>query len=473
MRDKVTQTVYDTIREHGSVKKGEHIVLGLSGGPDSVCLFDVLCGLAGEIGFTIEAVHVNHKLRPGDAEKDQAFVERVCAARGVRCSVITEDCAARAEEWGLTSEEAGRKIRYGAFDDAAKASGNRNAKICVAQNMNDQAETLLFRILRGTGTDGLAGMDYSRKSPAGFDVIRPLLDCERKDIERYCEERELHPRIDKTNLEPLYTRNKIRLGLIPYIKENFNENIIETLSRLALNAQEDRDFLAAEAEKVYAAALKDEKAGNIDFDRHLMKETGPAMRHRVIIMALGKLGLCQDITRTHLLAADDIICGSNASAVAEFHGGYSVMVSYDTVAGTAEGGGEVRETGARISVRVSEDRDDIPEHSQDMAVFDFDRIKEALGEPDAGPEIIEIRTRLPGDKIKPAGMKGRKKIQDMLVDMKMPAKERDSVIMACAGHEVLWIPGGGGSGKRGRYSGEYGISESTKAFLILELRVIL
>ncbi|MCI2062110.1 MAG: tRNA lysidine(34) synthetase TilS [Eubacteriaceae bacterium] len=473
MRDKVTQTIYETIRTHGSINRNEHIVLGLSGGPDSVCLFDVLTGLAAEIGFTMETVHVNHKIRPGAAEHDQAFVENICRERGIKCTVTVEHCEERAKEWGLTSEEAGRRIRYDAFDRAAAAYSAdhpecRGVKIALAHNMNDQAETVMFRILRGTGLDGLAGIDYCRKSPAGFDIVRPLLDCAREDIEHYCGEKGLDPCIDKTNSEPLYTRNKIRLGLLPYIRENFNENITGTLTRLAATAREDRDFLEAEAEKTGRSALKAKEEGIIVFDRGLLKEAPAALRHRVIIGALGELGLTQDITSVHLRIADAVICGERASAKAEFHGGYSVDVSYGEVICSAPEAEEIRRCGFEIDIEEGNSF----AADKSAAAFDLDVLcgEHGITEDEALNGAVEFRTRRTGDRIQLPGMKGRKKIQDLFVDMKVPAAERDAAVMACIGHEVLWIPGDAKTGRRPRYSGCYRAGENTKRLIVFRIR---
>ncbi|MDD7216480.1 MAG: tRNA lysidine(34) synthetase TilS, partial [Firmicutes bacterium] len=229
--------ILKTIREHNLITEGMHIVLGLSGGPDSVCLFSVLTELAGEMNLTLHPVHINHRFRPGAAEEDQAYVEELCRSNGLSCRSFVYDCPAMAREQKLTPEEAGRKARYEAFFKVAgeiHASGVPASKIAVAvaQNANDQCETILFRILRGTGTDGLSGIAYKRKGQGGFHVIRPLLDITRDEIEKYCADRNLNPRIDHTNSETVYTRNRIRLELIPYLADNFNSNIVETVNRL-------------------------------------------------------------------------------------------------------------------------------------------------------------------------------------------------------------------------------------------------
>ena len=177
-----------TIRKHNLIKKGMHIVIGLSGGPDSVCLFDVLNSLKDEWDLTLYAVHINHKLREGAAEEDQHYVEELCAKLNIPCEVFIRDCNVIAAQEGMTSEEAGRKVRYEAFSQVAlqihqNGIPKNKVAIALAHNANDQCETILFRLMRGTGTDGLSGIPYERFEENGFAVIRPILDIGREEIE--------------------------------------------------------------------------------------------------------------------------------------------------------------------------------------------------------------------------------------------------------------------------------------------------
>ena len=350
---KAEAQIRETIREHHLLEKGDHVVIGLSGGPDSVCLFHVLLGMAEEMDLTIHPVHVNHRFRPGAAEADQAYVEKLGERFGLETRVFTVDCSAMAEELGMTSEEAGRKARYDAFfrvaaEVAEKLDGGErggSVKIAVAHNANDQAETVLFRILRGTGVDGLAGMAYEREerrddSAAGGDgggtypVIRPLLDVWRKDVEAYCEAADLEPVTDHTNNEELYARNRIRLDLIPYIEEKYNTNFQEGLVRMAAIAAADKDYFwqetAREYERLKAASDPAEQAAEpgscVVLDWRGLAKCHEALRHRVMLRAFGEIGLTQDITAERLDAADRIILGNVGGKTVEFPHGYSLSV---------------------------------------------------------------------------------------------------------------------------------------------------
>ncbi len=324
------------IQNEELLHEGMHVIIGLSGGPDSVCLFDLLCRLADDMRLQLYPVHVNHQFRPGAAEADQAFTEALCMERGWPCRSFVYDCARIAEEENLTSEEAGRKARYEAFGIVAaerlrRGIAAQNVAIAIAQNANDQAETILFRILRGTGTDGLAGIAKKRYETVRYDaaevseeargqnrqrtdqlcgqaaaevseeargaytqeqaqhsanegketgmreelcpcddarraaepvktaiariaVVRPLLETQRAEIEQYLSERGMTACIDQTNAEPIYTRNQIRLELLPYLATRYNENIITALNRLGRIAQSDKAYLQETAARAFEEA---------------------------------------------------------------------------------------------------------------------------------------------------------------------------------------------------------------------------
>ncbi|MDR2089396.1 MAG: tRNA lysidine(34) synthetase TilS, partial [Clostridiales Family XIII bacterium] len=182
MEHGVRAAVKKAIADHALIEGGMRVVAGLSGGPDSVCLFHVLASLREELGFDLAAVHVNHGLRPGAAECDARFAEAFCRALGAPFFGFERDVRALARARGIGEEEAGRAVRYEAFREAAARTAAENAlpparvRIAVAHNKNDQAETVLMRILRGTGPDGLAAMPHLREDEGGFAVIRPLLD---------------------------------------------------------------------------------------------------------------------------------------------------------------------------------------------------------------------------------------------------------------------------------------------------------
>ena len=336
----IFQQAKATIASHHLIEPDEHIVLGLSGGPDSVCLFHMLLRLRQSMGIHLYPVHVNHGLRPGAADRDQRYVEELCRAHGISCKVVSADCNALARELHMTSEEAGRKLRYDAFYDmarrisakmAAEAGGTpeefaRHVKIAVAHNADDQAETILFRVLRGTGTDGLGGIAYERKE-RGFSVIRPILDLPRTDIEAYCRENDLHPVEEHTNQQSIYTRNKIRLELLPLLEREYNENIRAGLRRMGKIAAADSDYLQTCAEESLQKILREKTEDEIVLEREGLAALHEAIRHRILLRCFAELGLQSDVSAERIAAADRIIGGKQAPKTVEFPRGYRLTVA--------------------------------------------------------------------------------------------------------------------------------------------------
>jgi len=476
--DKVKKTIID----NDLINQGEHIVIGLSGGPDSVCLFHVLYRLKEELGIELHAVHINHRLRPGAADEDQKFVEELCKSYDVPCDIFHFDVNRIAKEAGLSSEDAGRQVRYQSFYEVAKritALKGRPVKIAVAQNMNDQAETVLMRIIRGTGIDGLGGIEYRRKEKENAVIIRPLLDVSRDEIEEYCNLHNLEPRIDLTNMEPVYTRNKIRLELIPYLRENFNKNIIASINRLSKIAREDKDYLYTKVEEAMRYVTV-KKQNRICIPLRILNEEHPAIRHRVIMKIFERIGLAQDITSVHLEQADKLIAEGKTSSIAEFAKGYVIETSYgmaefyhktenekfdfeyeiqcDSITTNTI---ELVELNAEIRVKKL-GRKDLPSSIENLTAgrrsnicyLNLDKIILSRNNP-------VIRTRRSGDYIRPLGMKGRKKIQDFFVDEKFAREDRDRIPLLCIGSEVIWVIGS-------RISENYKVEKDTEQIILLE-----
>ncbi|MFV0516340.1 MAG: tRNA lysidine(34) synthetase TilS [Aminipila sp.] len=505
----VENKIKDTILNKKLIGRNEHIIVGLSGGPDSVCLFNALMNLSDELNFTISAVHINHKFRPIAAEEDQAYVEALCKSKDIECYSFVYDCNAIAAEKGISGEEAGRLIRYESFYNVAKQLidnkryDSSQIKIAVAHNLNDQAETLLMRIIRGTGTEGLAGIEYSRSGEYGTRVIRPLLDVSRDEIEDYCEKNNLNPRIDHTNSEAIYTRNKIRLNLIPLIEKEFNSNVIEALNRLSKIAKEDKEYFDLKVNEAMEEAAM--LPNGISFGLGYLREMQPSIRHRVVKRAFESLGLEQGIASIHLEAVDKLIDGSSDSSSTELPKGYGAVSSY----------GEVRffkndpvtlgyvshsELKSKLMIRIVRNGGTLKDISQNgtkrFAAMDLNKLLEKLWSSDTpyleqvenstitnkdfeermSEEIhmmVQIRTRRQGDWIVPLGMKGTKKIQDLFVDEKVYKECRDIVPLVCIGDEVIWIIGDDVSGfktgmKKGRISENYKLCNDTKDIVLLE-----
>ena len=230
------EQVYNSIKKYNLIKKGDSIVVGVSGGPDSICLLNVLNSLKEELEIKIYVAHINHMLRK-EADEETSYVKNFCEKLNIECFCQKIDIEEISKKEKLGTEEAGRNERYKFFDEVLEKTNSN--KIATAHNSNDNAETVLLNILRGSGISGLKGIEPIRENK----YIRPLIETAREDIEKYCLENNLEPKIDKTNLESVYKRNKIRNDLIPYMKKEFNPNIVKTINRLSEVATEENEYL--------------------------------------------------------------------------------------------------------------------------------------------------------------------------------------------------------------------------------------
>ena len=245
--------VLNTIKKYHLIEKGDILVLGVSGGPDSMTMLDILLKLkqANQVSFHFVVAHVNHMIRE-EAKEDEEYVKKYCTKNDIQFYSKSIDVQKIAYTNKISTEEAGRNERYKFFDEILeKINGN---KIAIAHNKNDKVETIIMNELRGCGIQGLKGIE-----PARDKYIRPLIECERKEIEEYCKENNIEARIDKTNFENIYTRNKIRNVVIPYIKQEFNPNIIETMDRLSNLVAEQEAYIQKQVEVAYRDIVLEEK----------------------------------------------------------------------------------------------------------------------------------------------------------------------------------------------------------------------
>ena len=468
-----------------------------------MCLFSVLCDLSEEMDLTIHPVHINHKFRPGAAEADQAYAEELCRSRGLKCRSFVYDCPAIAKEQKLTPEEAGRNARYDAFFKVAseirdKEVPEEKIAVAVAQNANDQCETILFRIMRGTGTDGLSGIAYKRQGEYGIPVIRPLLDVTRDEIESYCAEQGLNPRIDHTNSQTVYTRNRIRLELIPYMAEKFNSNIVEAVNRLGRIAAEDREYMYLEARAVFDKIRQAEPDGQgITIFTPPLENLHRAIRFRVYNIALDNVGMVGNVTRAHLEAVEQVRLSENPSAVTYLADGFRVRRAYDrlifdrktdtkrvdrknwkiTVMNRQEYCKFVEATrtaqGARTAQGTCTVQGARTTQATPIAQL-YGAFSGSILDTGAKPEL---RTRRDGDIIAIKG--GTKKLQDFFTDCKVPKIYRDEMLLLAVGNRILWVLPSEhfpdeGNRRKGRFSADFRADPSCdETIIVLEQKTFL
>ncbi|MFR2301415.1 MAG: tRNA lysidine(34) synthetase TilS, partial [Clostridium paraputrificum] len=250
---KMEKRVLEYILENELLQEKEKVVVGVSGGPDSICLLEVLYRLKSQLEIELVVAHINHMLRGEEANEDEKYVNNFCMERGIEVYSKRININEFAKEQRMSTETAGREARYEFFREVMKKTNSN--KIATAHNANDQVETIFMRIMRGTGLEGLTGIPVKRDSI----YIRPILFLQREEIEWYCEKNNLNPRIDKSNMERDYSRNKIRLDIIPYMKENFNSDVVKVINRMADTLKEDNELIESVIDEFFFKYCKVEK----------------------------------------------------------------------------------------------------------------------------------------------------------------------------------------------------------------------
>jgi len=440
------EKVLSYIKDNSLIESGDKILVALSGGPDSICLLNILLELKEELNIDIAAAHLNHLLRGEDAFKDEEYVINICNNMGIKCFVKRVDINGYAKEHKLSSEMAGRNVRYYFFDEIVEEEGFN--KVATAHNANDQAETILFRLMRGTGLEGLGGIKASRDNK----IIRPILCLSREQVEKYIELKNLNPRIDKTNFEKIYNRNKIRLDILPYMKENFNEDIIQTLNRMSLLLQKDNEFLENLSLSFYNKYC-------IQYDdyfiikKEIFKEE-ESIVNRVLRHAITRYSKSNyDFEMKHIYKISYLAKNNSGKSVDLPNGIYveniygdiyiknkikkydinnkkeKIILSKDNINKNTI---EFNKFSIEFSVMSNYQSNDIRLNQGNlMQYFDFDKIN----------DNISIRNRNDGDKLIPLGMSGSKKLKDIFIDMKIPKEERDNIPILCFDEKVAWIIG--------------------------------
>lgn len=273
------------------------------GGPDSICLLDVLNNLKEKLKFEIVVAHINHGLRE-NAKLDEKYVINYCNKNNIKCFVKNIDVKKYAKEQKKGTEEAGREIRYEFFNEVLE--NTKSNKIAVAHNSNDNAETIVMNLLRGAGTEGLKGIEPTRNN-----IVRPLIEIDRREIEKYCESNKLDPRHDESNDENIYTRNKIRNEFIPYIQKEFNPNIISSLNRLSAIVRDELKFLNNIVKEKYKEIVIEETKNKIVLDLKKFNELEVVIKRKLILYTINILkGTAKGLENIHI---EDIVklCSNN------------------------------------------------------------------------------------------------------------------------------------------------------------------
>jgi tRNA(Ile)-lysidine synthase len=428
------QKVINTIYKYNMIEKGDGVIIGLSGGPDSVSMLHILNRIKDNLDFKIYAVHLNHLIRGEEAFRDEEYAKELCKSLGVPFYLKRIKVEEYAKEHGMSSEEAGRFLRYNLFNEIAEKVGAN--KIALAHNMNDQAETVIMRFLRGSGISGMGGIKPVRDGR----YIRPIIECSRDEIEKYCKENNLNPVIDSTNKESIYTRNRIRLELIPYIKEHFNPNIIENLYKNAEILREEEDYLSGTAEKELKRIQKRDGVDIKEFN-----SLHKAIKRRVLRKLINNVkGNLKEVEAKHIEDCIKLIEKGETGKNIDLVGGIRCIIEYDIFKIEMKkninkfcyeliipGETSVEELGMIISTRILSSHEENFGDKWFIKYYDYDKIKGRL----------KVRNRRDGDYMYPKGMSGKKKLKDIFIDKKIPREKRDLIPLLALDSEILWIVG--------------------------------
>lgn len=416
------ETMKETIVKHRMIVQGDRIVVGFSGGPDSLAMIHALSKLRNEWSIEIIAVHINHMLRGEMANSDEHFVIEFCKALEIPCHTFRINVEALAAEESMSFEEAGRKVRYEKFYEVLKQyHGN---KIAIAHNKNDVVETFFINLMRGSGIDGLSSIDYVRENL----IIRPILDVPRFEVEHYCVEQGLAPRIDHTNSENHYLRNKIRNSILPMLNEAFEISCSEAIDKTVQIMKAEKDYWQIKQPILFqeVCTVDDRviKVSNEKFNQLHLAEKQQLIRYAIKML----IGSLHNIS---FEVVQRIISLNRVGAKVNINTDYVARLSSDALYLFAVSE-EIPESDELVKlyqrVLPISDMGQV-QLSENVVAVDFDKIKGKL----------YARTRKPGDRFVPFGMKGHKKIKDFFIDEKVPFIKRESIQLVCDDEKIIWV----------------------------------
>lgn len=436
------------------LKAGDKVVLGVSGGADSTALLMVLVSLKDRLGLKLKVVHINHGLRE-EARSEALYVKGLCDKNGISFVLKEYDVKALAEDRGLGLEEMGRILRYEAFNEAL---GKEGGKIAVAHNMNDLGETMLFHLFRGTGVKGLSSIQ-----PVRDNVIRPLLNVTRAEIEQYLSDILVSFCTDKSNLSNEYTRNKIRNIIIPDILENINASAIPHMAETASQLREIDEYIEKQVEIKYRDCCISENENEVVFDKIKFDLLDELIKKRLTKRAIDILvPRNKDITHVHLESLISLEDGTgyreislpyklkafvsyNETGVKRIKDESNISLDYELpLSGelSIEGVGEFKVN------NFVKPRDYIPSQKKYTKSLDYDKIK----------GILRVRNRQEGDYLTVNAAGGKKKLKDYFINEKIPVGERSTIPIIACESDVIWVIGH-------RISENVKVSDETKKIL--------
>jgi tRNA(Ile)-lysidine synthase len=437
------------VREELLIREGDGVVVAVSGGPDSMALLHVMLKLADRLKLRVVAAHMNHMFRGEESAEEADFVANYAAAAGIPCEVVHCDIPRKAEQQGGNPHAIAREERYRFLLQTAKQ--HRCQRIALAHHADDQAETVLMRLLRGTGPSGLAGIP-ARRTEQNVELIRPFLRIYKQTLVAYCEQQGLEYRIDSSNKERKYYRNRIRLDALPYLKQ-YNPQLSESLIRLSDMMRAEDDFLDQEAGDVLARWSYSD--GMYEFPRKEYMHLHLALQRRCLKLILKYVSQGADVDFRVLEDARKAVVQESTPSLRLNLPGCTMVREYDNVC-LIQSALEAEQAVEPFELEWTPG----PELSSGLQLlgpgitmeWSWMTSKEARVRSDSRLEVwfdgdqirypLRFRPRKAGDRIRPFGLNGTKKVKDMYVDEKLPPAHRLRLpVLADGEGTILWIPG--------------------------------
>jgi tRNA(Ile)-lysidine synthase len=439
---------HEAIIRYDMLRAGDRVLVGVSGGADSVALLRMLHGLAAEPAVSLAVGHLNHAIRGAEADADEQFVKDLAAELALECIAERADVPAVRKREGGSLEEVARRERYAFFGRAADSA--RANKIALGHNRDDNAETVLQRILRGTGLRGLRGIPPKRPLRRGSDVmiIRPLIETTRREILEHLANTGCAFRNDATNDDVAYFRNRLRHVILPQLEAQCGPAVGNAIIRLAESARNQYNLIEPLARRLLDEARLDDADALLAFDRNALAGAEPELVIEALRLALEDAGVGQ-LTSEQSHSLLDMAVAAGTGKEMSLPGGLALRAEYDKLVlldPPAEGGrppgelelpfpGEADFAGWMLSVPAIGDSP-----GREAVAGSRDHSKETV-DADRLELPLTIRTRRPGDRFRPLGAPGSRKLHDFFIDEKVPGRRRDEIPIVCDRAGIVWVAG--------------------------------